>query len=171
MDKCKAISSDLTCEVLQIEVRSKPFQPFSDFWWCFICPCVQAAKSSTLYEILYSKRLLIEHVQVVEECLFEVENQEGYREKQYLNAVCAGAGLLLSGVMSVMGRPGLYILPVVSTTYAALYLGKAFRGYRISRNKDYLRVLLTSIEDFENIIKKHILFFNELQQFKTNSHV
>lgn len=132
---------------------------------------LQSAKSSILYEILYSKRLLIEHVEVLEECLFEIENQEGYRERQYLNGVCAGAGILLSGMMSALGRPCLYILPVVSTSYAALYLGKVFRGYRISRNKEYLRVLLRSIEDFENIIKKHILFFNELQQFKTNSQV
>ncbi|XP_063708544.1 uncharacterized protein LOC134837136 [Culicoides brevitarsis] len=149
MDKCKALTSDVTSEVLQNE----------------------ASKSSILYEILYSKRLLIEHVEVLEECLYEIENKEGYHERNYLNGVTAGAGLLLSGVMAVMGRPGFYILPVVSTSYAAMYLGKAFRSFRINRNKEYLRVLLRSIEGFENIIKKHIIFFNELQQFKTNSHV
>lgn len=150
-----------------------------DFVLLFFCPRIvtftyptfQTSKSAILYEILYSKRLLIEHVEILEECLFEIENRAGYRERNYLNAVCAGAGLLLSGVMSVMGRPGFYILPAVSTSYAALYLGKVFRGYRITRNKEYLRVLLNSIENFENIIKKHILFFNELQQFKSNSHV
>lgn len=170
MDKCKEISSDVTSEVLQTEVRS-----------CLVVllpkyrssnnSTFQTSKCAILYEILYSKRLLIEHVEILEECLFEIENRAGYRERNYLNGVCAGAGLLLSGVMSVMGRPGFYILPALSTSYAALYLGKVFKGYRITRNKEYLRVLLNSIENFENIIKKHILFFNELQQFKSNSHV
>lgn len=55
-----------------------------------------------MYEILYSKRLLIEHVEVLEECLYDIEGT--MREDNFLNPICAGGLMLLSGVTSLFGK-------------------------------------------------------------------
>uniref|UniRef100_A0A336KFX7 CSON010353 protein n=1 Tax=Culicoides sonorensis TaxID=179676 RepID=A0A336KFX7_CULSO len=149
MDKYKEIATRATEEVLQIE----------------------GSKSKILYEILFSKRLLVEHVEILEECLYDIESVEGCQEKQFLNPLCATLSLVTSGIMLSMGRKCFYVLPVLSSIYSGIYLGKVFRTHRINRNRAFLQNLLKSIENFENIIKKHILFFNELQRFKTKTHV
>lgn len=48
---------------------------------------------------------------------------------------------------------------------------KCYRRGRIQRSKSCLKILLRAIEDFESIIKKHILFFNEIQRFRPAGQV
>lgn len=99
-----------------------------------------------------------------------MEKQLPAADTNWLNPIAAGALVATSGLAACVSSK-FYSLLVPTTTYSLLCATKWWKQWRGRRSKACLQSLLRSVEAFENVIKKHILFFNELARFKVSQVV
>uniref|UniRef100_T1P917 Uncharacterized protein n=1 Tax=Musca domestica TaxID=7370 RepID=T1P917_MUSDO len=151
----------------------------------------QAATDSLINKILYSKRLLVDHVEALEQCMaymqersFEtIESSAGAdatdSNAQTSNALRIGAQwpeiftarntclLLGSTVLEHFITPRalrLLLVPsaVVAGSFSALYAVKKVFGFRNKIVEREFENLIRTIDDFGNCIRRNMTYFNEI---------
>ncbi|KAH8384146.1 hypothetical protein KR009_012249, partial [Drosophila setifemur] len=125
----------------------------------------QAIQESLLHQILYSKRLLVDHVEALEQCMQELARCST-PSRQLLttrNACFLLGGTLLEHLVTPRGiRYTMVPTIMITGTFAALY---AVRSIFVCRNKIVerkLEQLVKSIDEFGNCIRRNMTYFQEI---------
>ncbi|KAH8417946.1 hypothetical protein KR222_009027, partial [Zaprionus bogoriensis] len=126
----------------------------------------QAITDRLLQRILYSKRLLVDHVEALEQCMQQQQQPEGAAGRQLLttrNACLLLGGTILEHLLTPRGLR-LTLLPaaLLSSTFGALY---AVKNVFVCRNKmveRQLEELVKSIDEFGNCIRRNMTYFQEI---------
>jgi hypothetical protein len=123
-----------------------------------------------IFTILNSKRLLSDHVEVLEECLeglLPAANLSLFTATKLLG-LCLSSGAVFVHIRSANTRL-LTILPALCTGYVGLYAKKYYNRSRNCRTVAQLQNLLEALDAFEKSIKKNIMFLNERTFLKASS--
>ncbi|XP_058443209.1 uncharacterized protein LOC131425383 isoform X2 [Malaya genurostris] len=128
---------------------------------------VQIFHSDVLLKVLSSKRLLIDHVEILEVCLDGLD----HRANPWFTAPRC---LILSSVSGV----GAYLLGrehikwslsflTTSTIYGLGFFLKWMKQVCFSRRLKQISTLIRSLEQFEAAVKKNVLFLNECNHVRS----
>ncbi|XP_053681900.1 uncharacterized protein LOC128732631 [Sabethes cyaneus] len=127
-------------------------------------------QTNILLQILNSRRLLADHVEVLEECL---DSYSSYRNAKRSPRI-GTAWILLSSVSGaavlLLGRNRLkWTSPLLGIVAACggSYFYKWFNLYNYNRQHRILAELIQSFELFEAAVRKNILFLHESQYIRT----
>ncbi|KAH8268059.1 hypothetical protein KR018_010766, partial [Drosophila ironensis] len=125
----------------------------------------QEIQDRLLHRILYSKRLLVDHVEALEQCLQDL-SKSSHPNRQLLtprNACYLLGGTLLEHFVTPRGiRYTMLPSILVTGTFAALY---AVKSVFVCRNKIVerkLEQLVQTIDDFGNCIRRNMTYFQEI---------
>lgn len=124
----------------------------------------QAITDQLLQRILYSKRLLVDHVEALEQCMQQYPAIVAGRQLLTTRNACLLLGsTLLEHFITPRGLR-LTLLPsvVLSSTFGALY---AVKSVFVCRNKMVVRKLeelVKTIDEFGNCIRRNMTYFQEI---------
>lgn len=119
-------------------------------------------------KVLKSKRLLVDHIEILEEYLFGPSTKQ-HIKTNYLNLNYAAFFMTTTLITPHIKSFLRFIIPTVSSTYTILYAIKLINKYLNSKQEHLVRDLIKSINDFEGVIKKNLIFLNETEHLKTSS--
>lgn len=173
-------------------------------WWIWISGSIshllsicyflflQAIADSLIHKILYSKRLLVDHVEALEQCMVFMQEQSSSltaantsqsrdttdfasRSRAVMKSLVGpeiftarNTCLLLgSTVLEHIITPRalrLMLIPsaVVAGSFSALYVVKTVFGFRNKIVERELENLVRTIDDFGNCIRRNMTYFNEI---------
>ncbi|CAD7085299.1 unnamed protein product [Hermetia illucens] len=118
---------------------------------------------AVLRQILNSRRLLIDHVECLENILFEVELRISKFEFFTLaNASLVGSLAILLNVAESVIRPIRFCAALVGSSFGALYFYKCVMKVQNVQIQNRIEELIQCIRSFGNGVKKNISYFNEL---------
>ncbi|EDW59331.1 uncharacterized protein dind [Drosophila virilis] len=124
----------------------------------------QAITDRLLQRILYSKRLLVDHVEALEQCM--QQHQAAAPGRQLLttrNACLLLSGTVLQHLVTPRGlRLSLMPSVLLTSTFGALY---AVKSVFVCRNKIVerkLEELVKTIDEFGNCIRRNMTYFQEI---------
>lgn len=126
--------------------------------------CYEEFQNDVLLQILNSKRLLIDHVEILEECYNEITQKES---SHYLTA-CKLAALgsipvAISFLSSKFKSGWQNSISALVVAYGTCYGIKCFNKYRYRVQMKQLETFIHSLEQFEMAVRKNLLFLNERQ--------
>ncbi|EDW54621.1 uncharacterized protein LOC6613733 [Drosophila sechellia] len=127
----------------------------------------QVIQDHLLQKILYSKRLLVDHVEALEHCMQELQiASSASPDRQLLttrNACLILGGTLLEHLITPRGiRYTMVPSILISGTFAALF---AVKSVFVCRNKIVerkLEQLVKTIDEFGNCIRRNMTYFQEI---------
>ncbi|XP_013108617.1 uncharacterized protein LOC106087943 [Stomoxys calcitrans] len=150
----------------------------------------KAARDSLIHKILYSKRLLVDHVEALEQCMVFMQDHPAMSPKQdkgkdttdFANRIGRISSklfwpeiftarntcfLLGSTVLEHFITPRamrLILMPtaVFAGGFSALYAVKTVFGFRNKIVERELENLIRTIDDFGNCIRRNMTYFNEI---------
>uniref|UniRef100_A0A8D8DSS7 (northern house mosquito) hypothetical protein n=1 Tax=Culex pipiens TaxID=7175 RepID=A0A8D8DSS7_CULPI len=119
-----------------------------------------------ILQTLNSKRLLIDHVEILEECLATIDSPES-------SSFTTAKFLALTSIAATSARMLLpyrtafrWTLPTIAFTtaaYTTCYSLKLARRFHFRRQEASLTGLITSLDRFEAAIRRNLLFLNDAQ--------
>ncbi|XP_034487674.1 uncharacterized protein LOC117791872 [Drosophila innubila] len=124
----------------------------------------QAITDQLLQRILYSKRLLVDHVEALEQCMQQCPtNLTGRQLLSTRNACLLLGSTLLEHLITPRGLR-LTLLPavVLSSTFGALYAVKSVFVCRNKMVERKLEELVKTIDEFGNCIRRNMTYFQEI---------
>lgn len=166
--------------------------PFHICYQYVISFFLQAIADSLIHKILYSKRLLVDHVEALEQCMVFMQEQSSSltaantsqsrdttdfasRSRAVMKSLVGpeiftarNTCLLLgSTVLEHIITPRalrLMLIPsaVVAGSFSALYVVKTVFGFRNKIVERELENLVRTIDDFGNCIRRNMTYFNEI---------
>eukprot|EP00099_Drosophila_melanogaster_P028594 NP_732368.1 uncharacterized protein Dmel_CG7705, isoform B [Drosophila melanogaster] len=127
----------------------------------------QVIQDHLLQKILYSKRLLVDHVEALEHCMQELQTASSASSGRQLlttrNACLILGGTLLEHLITPRGiRYTMVPSILISGTFAALF---AVKSVFVCRNKIVerkLEQLVKTIDEFGNCIRRNMTYFQEI---------
>ncbi|EDV93273.1 uncharacterized protein LOC6563472 [Drosophila grimshawi] len=124
----------------------------------------QAITDRLLQQILYSKRLLVDHVEALEQCMQQHPTATPGRQLLTTrNACLVLGGTVLQQLVTPRGlRFTLIPTILISSTFGALY---AVKSVFVCRNKIVerkLEELVKTIDEFGNCIRRNMTYFQEI---------
>ncbi|XP_062540935.1 uncharacterized protein LOC134208977 [Armigeres subalbatus] len=129
---------------------------------------IQEHQKELLLQVLNSKRLLIDHVEILEEC-FDVVGH--HKLKTHLTASkFAALGSIPVGsffLSSKFNTKWIYSLSTLfATAYGICYGVKWFNRRRYQQQRKWLLQFIRTLERFEMAVKKTLIFVNESQHYR-----
>ncbi|XP_065077046.1 uncharacterized protein dind [Ochlerotatus camptorhynchus] len=128
----------------------------------------QEFQTDVLLQVLNSKRLLIDHVELLEECLEDTVGQT--KRKSNFTAI----RLLLSSIpvattflTGQSSHKWVYPLSGLTAAYGTSCCIKWANQHRFRQQRKLLTRFIQSLEQFEMAVKKNLLFLNESQHIRT----
>uniref|UniRef100_A0A182NAC3 Vezatin n=1 Tax=Anopheles dirus TaxID=7168 RepID=A0A182NAC3_9DIPT len=127
------------------------------------------SKTDSILEILASKRLLIDHLEVLEECFQHVvaKQNSATRNSTFarlsFRAACAGCALAMAISARCIRRFVTNNWKVAVPTASALLVGVFFcNKYLLERKLTCVSRVVQAFENYDNAIKRSVLFINEI---------
>lgn len=114
-----------------------------------------------MHKLLNSKRLLSDHIEILEIAIKDVEIQK----KVTSNIFSFTHGTLLVAIAALSTHTQSwwkYVLPVLSISYVSLYAVKTINKIKNKMISKRIEKLIHLIDQFEMCIKRNLLFFNEI---------
>ncbi|XP_022211489.2 uncharacterized protein LOC111066870 [Drosophila obscura] len=128
----------------------------------------QVIQDCLLQRILYSKRLLVDHVEALEQCMQDLQssaaaNRPGWQLLSARNVCLLLGGTLLEHFVTPR-RLRLTMLPaiLVTGTFTALYAVKSVFVCRNKMVERKLEQLVRTIDEFGNCIRRNMTYFQEI---------
>ncbi|KAL1404013.1 hypothetical protein pipiens_019104 [Culex pipiens pipiens] len=119
-----------------------------------------------ILQTLNSKRLLIDHVEILEECLATIDSPESpsFTTAKFLalTSIAATSARMLLPYRTAFR----WTLPAIAFTtaaYTTCYSLKLARRFHFRRQEASLTGLITSLDRFEAAIRRNLLFLNDAQ--------
>ncbi|XP_029710010.2 uncharacterized protein LOC115255932 [Aedes albopictus] len=125
----------------------------------------QEHQKDILLQVLNSKRLLIDHVEILEDC-FEQITQTGSHSYFSAGKLAALGSIPIGCYFLPANTKWLYSVSTLIAAYGACCGIKCLNKYRYQRQRKQLAHFVDSLEQFEMAVKKNLLFLNESQHLR-----
>ena len=129
----------------------------------------QKLSINIVHTILFSKRLLVDHVECLEGCLPTIDSVPTSEVFTLCNTSLIVASTILQKLITPRSLKFTVIpFSIVATGFCCFYLAKKISDVRLKYIERETEKLIDAIDKFGNCIKRNITYFNEILAMKAS---